>query len=375
MFQVGDALTHERFLSALTKTHGYDGRVEAWFDGNLVDQIEFGSGSVKVTARNRERRSLEFAAPEKLWPALPTDPLTPYGAWLRAYVTVTAGATAFPEIPVFAGRLSQVEGNRWEGDLRVSAVDPMWQVNREPFERLRPAPSASRIVDAVRQLLVEVFPEATLEDQTGSTATVPAGLMWDAKPGSRGKAIDELAASIGAEVYARPTAVWPGGDFVIRPVPSLAGPVDWTLPDGLVSIVEGDKRVQSGAAVVNRWIVEVQRQDAPTLYVPVTDSDPASPTRYGGPMGKLAAFYSSPLISDEAQGFNAGLAKLRRSIGLARQRTLRVAVNPALEAGDVMSVSVDGESLETHIADEFAAPLQHDPASMDIATRSAGGVE
>lgn len=372
MWTVGDEATHQRFLAALTKTHGYDGRVESWYNGEKIGDVEFADGSVKVTARSRERRSLELTVAERLWPMLPTDSLSPYGVWLRAYVTVTASATRFPEIPVFAGRLLGVERDRWSGSLKVTAADPMWQVNRQPFEELRSAPAGWSIVSTIFMLLTEVFPDATLEDQTGSVDAVPSGTAWDARAGSRGAAIDELAASIGAEVFALPTAVWPGGDFVIRPVPSLADSVVWVLPDGAQSIVAGDRMLQSGASVVNRWIVTGERTDGPLIRETVTDDDPTSPTRYGGPMGSLADFYSSPLFTSAAQARTAGLARLSRSVGIARSRAVQVVTCPALDAGDVLGIGVDGESPEYHIADDFTVPLQADPATMQIDTRSTG---
>jgi hypothetical protein len=372
MWTVGDEVTHQKFLAALTKSHGYDGRVEAWYNGEKIDEVDFATGSVKVTA-NRERRSLTLTVAERLWPTLPTDPTSPFGVWLQAFVTVTAGATRFPEIPVFAGRLSKVSRIRWSGQLQVEAVDPMWQVNREVFEVPRYVGDGNLIIDVARALLLEVYEQATLQDLTGSAAMMPVAATWDTVPGARGKALDELAAALGAEVFARPTAVWPGGDFVIRPVPSPTDPVAWTLPDGAASIVAGDEQALSGLAVANRWIVTSERTDeVEPIRVVVSDDAPASTTRYGGPMGKLTDFYTSALITSHAQAFMAGQAKLIRSLGPARTRAVRLVANPALDAGDVLAVSVDGERVEFHVVDDFDIPLTHDPADMTVTTQSTG---
>jgi hypothetical protein len=372
MFTVGDAVTQKAFLAALCSAHGYAGRIEAWYGGALLDEVQFESGSVKVTARNRERRTLDLTVAEKLWPSLPSDPLSPFGVWLRGYATVYAGATVFPEVPVFAGPLSDVKRQRWSGKLTVSGRDPFRQVNREPFEALRTAPAGALIPEAILMLLQEVFPNATLLDLTGSTAVVPPSTVWDARAGSRGAAIDDLATAIGAEVFALPTAVPPDGHFVLRPIPMATDPVAWTLPTGAAAIVQSDELTKSSDRVVNRWIVTSERSDSTPIRVPVTDDDPASPTRYGGPMGKLTDFYSSPLIGSEAQAATAGLAKLTRSTGLARTRAIEVPTNPALEAGDVMWVSVEDETGQVHIADEFPVSLVHDPAAMKIDTRTTG---
>lgn len=373
MFQVGTSDVHAAFLAALAYSHSLQGRVEAWYNGEKRGEVEFESGSVRVTGRNRERRGLDLMVAEGLWPASTADLLTPYGGWVRALVTVKAGATVFPEIPLFAGKLLKDELEWMSGHVAVKGADPMWQVNREPFETLRGAPAGARVVDTVELLLTEVFPYATLQDLTGSQVTIPAGVVWDAGRGSRGKAIDDLATSIGAEVFARPTVVWPYGDFVIRPIPGLTDTPAWVFPDGLNSIVAADKRVQSGADIVNRWIMQAERFDAAPIWEPVTDDDPASPTRYGGPMGKLTDFHSSPLFNSSGQAREAGQARLRRSIGLARTRTVTVISNPALDAGDVLSIPIPGGMPEFHIADDFTVPLTADPADMTIGTRSTGG--
>lgn len=377
MFLVRDAAMHAQFLKALRHGHGYQTHVDAWYDGERIAQLDFGrhlsTGQVAVTGLNRERRTLTLTAAESLWPRLPSAALSPYGVWLQAWVTVTAGKTSFPPVPVFAGKLGTVKKARWEGMLDVAAVDPMWQVNKESFESMRPAPRGMEVVSAIAMLLAEVFPGATLDDRTGSTATIPASTAWDAGAGSRGRAIDELAASIGAEVYADPYAVSPAGTFVVRPVPGLADTPAWTLPDGDESVVVGDVQLQSGLTVVNRWVITSERSDRTPIREVVTDSDPGSPTRYGGPMGKLVDFFSSPLITDNGQAIQAGRAKLNRTIGAARPRNVEVIANPTLDAGDILAIGVDGEQAEYHIIDSFTLPLTPDPASMSIATRSVGG--
>lgn len=377
---VGDAATHQLFLDTLARGgYTYTSYVDLWLQGAKIGELsaenDLESGRVRVTTRNRERRSLELTAREALWPASDTAMLSPYGVWATVRVRISAGLTVFPDIPVFAGKLLRVRKPRWSSTLTVSAVDPMWQVNKEAIEAPRPAPLNSPITAGITTLIAEVFPDASFVDLTASTETIPATL-WNGGSGSRGRTIDELATSIGAEVFALPTIPSPGGEFVLRRWPSLDDEIAWTLPDGDQSIVIADQQTKSGASVVNRWIVTVERPDAPTLYVPVTDDDPGSPTRYGGPMGKLVDFLSSPLITDEGQAINAARAKLARTKGLARARQVTVVANPALEGGDVLYIGVDGEQAETHIADDFDLPLTvADQPAMTIDTRSTVAVE
>lgn len=363
------------FLTALASSHSYTASVESYYNGALVGTVPFEDGNVLVDATNRVRRRIDdLAVPERYWPAAAGDLLSAQGNWLRATVTIGAGSTAYPAIPVFAGKLLRTQRLRRSGKLRVIAADPMWQVNRESFEGPRVAPVGTVIVELIRTLLLEVFPSATLEDQTHSLATVPtAGLVWDAATGSRGRAIDELAASIGAEVFARPTRVWPEADFMIRPVPSLdTGSPVWTVTDGSGGVVTQDQLELDGERVVNRWIVLVEpTSGSGTLYATATDSSPTSPTRYGGPMGKLVDFWSSPLISTLAQGTAAAEARLARSIGMADARNLQVIANPAMEAGDLIQVRMGTETVAQHIVDRIELPLTAIRPEMEIRTRSA----
>lgn len=373
MLQVGDSATHAAFLAALASSHAYGVTVEAYFDGDLVDQVPIEDGTVSVNGSTRLRRRLEIVAPEDRWPTAVDDPLSPRGVWLRVLVTVSTGGTVFPAVPVFAGKLLTSTRRRRSGAVATVGVDPMWQINRESFETPRAALKGTPVVGLVQQLIQEVFPDATLDDQLGSAAVVPTvGLLWDAAATSRGDAIDELAAAVGAEVFARPTRVWPEGDFVIRPVPSVdTGTAAWTLTDGPGGVVENDQLELSGEQVVNRWIVNVEPTGGAALPPAVaTDDSSFSPTRYGGPMGKLVDFYSSPLIGTTDQALAAARAKLARSLGLGDARQLWVLANPALEAGDLIAIRMGTEPWARHIVDTFEIPLSVRSATMPVRTRA-----
>lgn len=375
MYLVKDEVTQAAYLAALGRPHRRVSYVDVWYGGAKIGSLDFEndleSGTVLASGRNRERRKLELAARETLWPAAATDPLSPYGIWLQAFTTIYAGSIAYGPIPVFAGKVTQTKRRRRSGQTMVRAVDHFRQINQEPIEAPRQAPTTG-MATAILTLLREVFPSASLTDKTTLSVTIPDGTVWNAGWGSRGRALDEMAAALGAELLALPTSVYPNGDFVLRPVPGLDGAADWAVAG---TIIEDDQQLQSNEEVVNRWIVTVERPDSTTLYVTVTDDEVSSPTRYGGPMGKLARDYSSPLILTEAQAREAGMAKLNRTKGVARSRRLAIIANPALECGDRLSVSVDGEDAETNIVDDFELPLTADPADMVALCRASGGDE
>jgi hypothetical protein len=186
--------------------------------------------------------------------------------------------------------------------------------------------------------------------------------MWDV---DRGKAIDDLAQSVGAEVYAQPD-----GQFRIRNVPTLTDPASWTVAEGSngTLVAAGRSVTREGVYNVVVTVVERSNGDAPLRFV-AEDSNPASPTYVGGLLGRVPRFLRNPLVTTAGQGEAAGVALLARSIGATRTRTITCVPNPAAEAGDVISAVVGGAT-EAHIADTFALPVHVEGGAMTVGTRS-----
>lgn len=367
MWLVGNEATHTAFLAALARSHGLSVTVKAYLAGVELGGVPVDAGQVTVSARRRVRRSLDLEAPEQHWPATASDLLSPYGVELRAWWTLIAGATVYPDVPVFTGRVESVSRDRHSGRVRVRCQDRFAAINDAGFEDLRAATAGVTIPVAISILIREVFGEVAVTDLTGSTVTIPTGLIWRDGDGSRGQAIDDLAMAIGAEVLSLPD-----GNFVIRPMPSLAATPVWTVATGAGGVVVRDSQTKARTGVANRWIVvgEQTTATAPTRAV-VTEG--AGPLAYGGPFGRVVRRVSSPLVASTAQAYAVGNAFRERVRGLARTRTLEVVANPAVEAGDVLQVEVgtsSGIEREWHIADELTLPLTVSPPTMTIDTRS-----
>jgi hypothetical protein len=348
-----------RWATALTESHEVVTKVEAWWDGQRRGVVDISSGTVTIRARNRVRRDLDLYVAEDLWPTSETSLLSPYGAELRVWAGISYGPGDVELVPVFRGRVATVERTTLSGQLHITAMDRFADINDAGFETTRAAPAGARLTDAIRSLIGEVLPDATVTDLTAATATVPAGLVWDR---DRGSAIDDLAKAIGAEVVCGPE-----GGFTIQPVPALSDTPVWALAEG-VNVV-ADVPVQSRVGAANAVVVTAERADGgPPIRVVVRDDNPASPTRRDGPFGKVTRYYSSALITDEGQAAQAGSAVLTRALGITRQRTITTVPNPALDAGDTIVATVGGVR-ELHIADVITLPLGHDGA-MTVQTRS-----
>jgi len=104
----------------------------------------------------------------------------------------------------------------------------------------------------------------------------------------------------------------------------------------------------------------------------VRDMNPNSPTRWGGPFGKVPRYYSSPFVSTVAQATTVATTILSTALGLNYVINLRSVPNPALEPLDVIRVKyptgTTDERNELHIIDTLTIPLTYDDP-LEIKTR------
>jgi hypothetical protein len=88
-----------------------------------------------------------------------------------------------------------------------------------------------------------------------------------------------------------------------------------------------------------------------------TDDDPNSPTLYGGPYGQIPKFYSSGHISTQSQANKVASKQLAAHLGATRIISFDSVPNPALDAGDSVSVVYPDGHSELHIIDALQIPL------------------
>lgn len=351
-----------RWLPALAASRQVTFRCEAWRGDTYLGPVTTSDGTLTVSARNRVRRTLSLTVPEVLFPAEATDQLAPYGTELRCWSGIQFG-DHIEEVPVFRGLIQTVNSaKRYDGQLTVAADDLMGRVNDARFEQPRAAPTGTATTAAIATLVSEATGSTVVITPGLPDGTIPSGLVWDR---DRGQAADDLAESIGADLWLDAF-----GTGRITAPPLLTDPPVWTLTDGVGGTLVSDSRQVSRAGVYSVIVVVIERADGSTpIQVVVEDDDPASPTYVGGPFGRVPRFYRSPLVNDTAQALTAGRAMLTRSTGLTRTRSVECVPNAALEGGDRINITVGGQ-IETHIVDSYTLPLGATGA-MQISTRTA----
>jgi uncharacterized protein DUF5047 len=153
----------------------------------------------------------------------------------------------------------------------------------------------------------------------------------------------------------------------------------WQIDAGDAGVLVDANESLDRTGVYNGVLVTGQPTAVTAAFaVLVTDADPLSPTRWGGPFGHVLRIEASTSIQNATQAQTAGQVMLNDGLGLTRSLVLTSAPNPALEAGDtVLVLFADGRS-ETHLLDVVRLDLG--TGSIELSTRttakpSAGAAE
>lgn len=354
------------FLYALRYSHAVEIKATAYLGGAVVagaEDLAVVDGSVRVDARSKVRRNLEgLKVTSASGTAAVRDLLTPPGTELQLWRGIRYGNGRTELAPIGRFLVDKVTDDlAAPGAVTITAPDVTQRVIDDKFLTPRAGTVGQTIAGQIASLITETIPSATVTDNSGSAATVPAGIVWERE---RWDAVEELATAIGCTVYADPT-----GGFVIDPAPSLGTPAPWTVNAGAGAVLLGGDRTLGRDGVYN----VVQATSDPTdggtpAYGLAQDTNPASPTRVSGPFGRVPRFYSSALLRSNAQAQAAAEAILAKSLGRRSSLSLSVLVNPALEGGDRIDVALPDGTGEQHIADSFTVPLSPS-APMPIETR------
>lgn len=163
------------------------------------------------------------------------------------------------------------------------------------------------------------------------------------------------------------------GSLVVATPPDPAG-LDWTVDAGRNGVLTSVSRSITRDGICNGVVAKGEgADDVAPVVATVVDLNPASPTYWNGPFGKVPRFYTSPLLTTVAQATAAATTILRRSVGLPYAVDFAAIVNPALEPGDTVEVILPAKpgvavTRELHVLDRITIPLNVDGA-MSAGTR------
>jgi len=341
-------------------------------DDVLVTNLPIQAGSVTVDAGSEIRYTCSITVSDIAYlPRLESDPLAPYGNILKLHRGVRYTNGQVERVPIGVFVIDQAGGDLDIGPLTVTGkgLESVLQANKltEPYSTT----GTTTHVGAITALVTAVMPSASISSSGVTDDQIPATKTWDVDA-DRWAACRELARAIGAECFFDAA-----GTLVIRdipPAPEAATPV-WEVASAeggvmvsaevtmsLAGLYNGVRCQSDGNSVDNTAPVSAQ----------AVDSDPLSPTRWGGPLGYRLKIVKSPLYKDAPQCAAAAARLLPQVLGPNRTVGLRTVPNPALEAGDCIRVVYGDIPPELHTVQSLTIPLV---AAGDFPVGTRSGVE
>lgn len=250
--------------------------------------------------------------------------------------------------------LLRAESSEWsvgDGVISVVAYDMGMAVADDRFVLPRTMSGGTKAA-AIEDLLTESVP-ATMDIDAGVPSQTLYSTTWDT---DRDGAVTDLSVALGCWWW------WgPEGGWFLAPIPTPAtSPADWVVPVGVVTANGTSSRENTFNAVVVTGQLPEGEAGAPP-YAVAYDDDPTSPTYWDGPFGHKPRFYSSPVLTTDAQCAAAAATLLGQYLGMTRGMTLTLPPHPGLEPGDTVST---GSPAGVFVADEVTLQLDGSPMTV-----------
>ena len=357
----------DQWLAEVKKSHRIAVRVEV-LDGLSSTEIEVASeGGVALdfNASNRGRLTCRVLDPDLIPTDAPQDPLAPYGNELQVWRGIDGGGEIeWSSIGIFGIEDNEIRGGGEDYSVALNCIDRSKKVERASFLDTYFVASGANVVDAIQDIIEEIFP-GTSWSVIGTTVTLPALV---AEPGEdRWTFCRGLAKAVGCDLYF-------DGDGILTMAPIAQGSPVYEVADGEDGVLIDITKRQSREGVYNYCVATGENSADDPVRAVALDGDPESPTYYYGKFGPAPFRYTSRWIIDQTQAEDAALGALASKRGLSGGIDLGMVPNPALEPGDVISVSRTLDSglelvNEDQVIDSITQPFSP-TESMSLTTRS-----
>ena len=346
-----------KFAAAIMQSHDIAVQVEV-LQSNIVtatlDTVIDGTVSLDGRAQSRGRLDIQIADDGTLGliPTAVTDMLAPYGTELRVSRGILYPDATTELVPLGVFRIDRcvIDGPPGAVTLKISGLDRSAKIIDARFEEPYPIAQGTGLA-AVLTALAEKGDATVVTDFTPTSVTTPA--IVPVEGDDRWKLMQEFATAAGLRLY------YDGlGVLVLAPeVADVEAAITLAEGEGGVLLDAGRDWTRQGAS--NRWIVtgENTGETAPVRAV-ATDTNPLSPTVYGGAFGQVPKFFQSQFIRTVGQAQDAADAMKSREQGTTKTVRFDTPVLPHLEPGDVAHVTrTDIGVDEDHLIDSLTIPL------------------
>ena len=363
----------DKFVAALTGGHQTTARVEVLPGGDETNKVDLSNylvdGSVDVS-RQQIRRSgtLTFVDRDGSGLIVPTDNdslLAPYGNQLRVWSGIAFDDGTEELVCVGTFRITRSVSRYPRCTVDIS--DRAWIVGNAKLVAPYFVAAGTAWDTAISNVLGIAYPGVPIDippvEFTSTTPRLTLDQQADPWVGAQ-----DWAASIGYALYFTPLGV-----ATIRSELALAAEDPVWVFDGKPSanapavlsdwanLALYDEAVTWDTADANNAVIITGNSSSLTAPVQGTayDTDPDSPTQWGGPFGFKPLFETNDLVSTAAQAGQKAVGRLQQVAGLAESLTIPAVCNPALEVSDVVRVIRPELGVDTvHLLESFAVPLR-----------------
>lgn len=358
--------------SALYKRVIHEPHEPVWevdlYDGDGVTLLEndvpvFG-GAITANVTHRVTRQGMFGLGPEFWPGdSASAALTPYRTIVRIKAGVRYGDGSKEVFDIFKGRVGEV-GLDDDGQVQADVQDQAADVIAFQFEQPRNSENVT-VLRQIERLITEALPSAVFGTHDVPDAPTPK-LTWDE---DRGKALDDLAETLGGRWYALGN-----GDFVVRAYPYDVGTPVQSVEDGDGGLLTTSRPRITSEDAANSVTVMVERFDGGTPFrVTARDTSPTSPTQFGGPFGRRTRIVKVQTPLTNGQALQYARAQLSASTALSSQWQVGMVADYTLEPGDTIALRRRGNGSRpdvrsTQLIDSITYPLELAP--MTLSTRA-----
>lgn len=308
---------------------------------------------------------------------VPTGPdslLAPYGNELRVWSGMVFPDKTEEYVPVGTLRITKIVAKY--PYVTVTLNDRAWIVQGAALEDSYTIPAGTNYSEAIQALLVAAYPQATYDIPVVSDATPLIVIDAFEDPW---KHLQDMAVAVGHQLFFTPMGVCvmrPEQDFVdLDPVWTYDGKPNANIPydpnDWANLALYDQEHTWDTEGVFNAVVAigENASNSVPARGI-AYDTDPTSPTLYGGRFGKRLTPVSNSLLTSNGQAEVFARTTLQGMVGLAESLTIPAIPHPALECDDSIKVIRPELGINTiHQIDHLTVPLRRGTQTIDTRLR------
>jgi len=237
----------------------------------------------------------------------------------------------------------------------VDLYDRAWVIQGAKLEQPVIIAAGTNYIEAITKILIAAY-GPRLQTNFPDTDEVTPGMTFEAEA-DPWEICQELAGNLGLRLFFDQLGVC---TMEPEPDPAITPPA-WTFDDADLRnlALPGLEVSWDSTDAINAVIVTGENSDGQAFRGTAYDTDPDSPTQYGGKFGKRPDFIRDDKIVSKAQATARAKKELLRRLGNVQSITVPSLVHPALECGDIVRVVNAAQDVnQILVVDRFAVPLR-----------------